>query len=82
VLLPEKIIQTVAIAFQLTPEDIIGRKRDRETALARRVAMYFLRQETGCSLAQIGETLGGRDHSAVISGYEKVASDIESSTYL
>jgi len=72
----------VASSFQLTPADLKSSKRDRETALARQVAMYLIRQETNSSLAHIGKELGGRDHSTVIHACEKMASNLETSPHL
>ncbi|MFH0942386.1 MAG: chromosomal replication initiator protein DnaA, partial [Chloroflexota bacterium] len=63
------VIDAVAIDFKITLEDIKSRKRDKETALARQVAMYLLRAETDCSLAQIGKEFG-RDHSTVMHACE------------
>jgi chromosomal replication initiator protein len=77
-----QIIEVVAYSFQLTPADLVGRKRDKETALARQVAMYLLRQETKYSLEQIGDELGGRDHSTVIHACAKIAGNIGSSAEL
>ncbi len=77
-----QIIEVVAYSFQLTPADLVGRKRDKETALARQVAMYLLRQETKYSLEQIGDELGGRDHSTVIHACAKIAGNIGSSPEL
>jgi len=79
---PNILIDIVADCFQLTPADLRGQKRDKETALARRVAMYLIRQETSYSLAQIGKELGNRDAAAVANACKKVASDITSSRYL
>jgi chromosomal replication initiator protein len=76
------VIESVANSFQLLPADLKTRKRDKQTALARKVAMYLLRRETSCSFAQIGQELGGRDHSTVINACEKIASEIESSQHL
>ena len=74
---PSVVIEEVANIFQLAPLDLKSRKRDKETALARQVAMYILRRKTSCSLAQIGKELGGRDHSTVVHAKEKIASAIE-----
>ena len=46
-------------------------------AAAWQMAMYLAREETGASLPQIGEALGGRDHTTVMYGWEKIASNIE-----
>jgi len=76
------VIEAVADSFQLTPLTLKSRNRDKETALARQVAMYLLKQGTNCSLAEIGLELGGRNPSTVSHAYEKIASDIETSPYL
>ena len=79
---PERVIETVAASFQLTPADLKGRKRDRLTAQARQVAMYLLKEATNCSLAQIGLELGHRDHSTVVHASRKIAVDIDNDPYL
>jgi len=76
------VVEAVADSFQLDPIDLKGSKRDKETALARRVAMYLLRQETNFSLAQIGQELGGRDPSAVTNACKKIVSDLNRSPQL
>ncbi len=79
---PSLVIETVAKSFQLSPLDLKSGRRDRETALARQVAMYLTRQETNCSLAQIGMELGNRDHSTVIHACKKIESYIDTSPVL
>lgn len=81
-LTPRQVIEAAALSFKLTPDDLIGRKRDKLTALARQVAMYLIRQETGYSLKKIGQELGGRDHSTVIHACEKITSSLDSSPHL
>jgi chromosomal replication initiator protein len=76
---PNLVIETVAKSFQLSPSDLKSGRRDREVALARQVAMYLIKQETKCSLAQIGTELGNRDHSTVIYAYKKIESYINTS---
>jgi chromosomal replication initiator protein len=76
------IVSAVADSFQMKREDLCGRKRDKETALARRLAMYLLRQETGLSLAQIGQEMGQRDAAAVNVACKKVAGDTTKNPYL
>ena len=79
---PAQVIETVAECFQLSPADLTGRKRNRETVLARQVAMYMLKQTTNCSLSQIGLEMGGREHSTVIHSYQKITTEINNSPYL
>ena len=73
----ERIIETVAKSFGVSLESLLGRGRSREVALPRQVAMYLLREEAHISLPQIGEALGGRDHTTVMYGYEKISNLIE-----
>jgi len=73
---PTLIIEAVANSFQLTPLDLKGRKREKETTLARQVAMYLIKEQTNCSLTQIGNYLGKRDHHIVSHAYKKITSDM------
>jgi len=79
---PGLIVEAVVNSFQLTPSDLKGRKRDEATALARQVAMYLIRQETNCSLAEIGQELGGRSPATISYAYQKIANDINNSPSL
>jgi chromosomal replication initiator protein len=74
---PEKIIEIVAEFFNLTKEDILNEKRTKNVALARQIVMYFLRHHLNLPLKQIGKILGGKDHSTVIHGIEKIEELIE-----
>jgi len=79
---PKLIMEAVVTNFQLTPSELRGRKRDEITALARQVAMYLIRQETDCSLSEIGQELGGRTPATVSHAYQKIAEDITNSPSL
>jgi chromosomal replication initiator protein len=74
---PDEIVRKVADAYGVTVDRILGRERTREVALPRQIAMYLLREEANISLPQIGETLGGRDHTTVMYGCDKVADMME-----
>ena len=67
------IIEAVAKHYGLVPGEITGKKRSREIALPRQVAMYVCREMTGMSTTSIGQALGGRDHTTVMHGCEKIA---------
>ena len=75
---PEQIIHAVAQAFDITVERLRSKSRSHKIALPRQIAMYLLREDAGLSLPQIGELLGGRDHTTIKYGYEKIADQIES----
>jgi chromosomal replication initiator protein len=74
---PEHIVGVVATAFGVERDRLVGRERTQEIALPRQVAMYLLHEETHQSLPQIGQTLGGRDHTTVMYACDKVAGLIE-----
>jgi len=74
---PNRVVDVVASVFGISPEKLLGRDRTREAALPRQVVMYLLRQEANVSLPQIGQVLGGRDHTTVIYACEKVADLME-----
>jgi chromosomal replication initiator protein len=74
---PIEIVRRVAEAFGVPMDRMLGRERSREVALPRQIAMYLLRQESNISLPQIGDTLGGRDHTTVMYGCDKIADLLE-----
>jgi chromosomal replication initiator protein len=76
------VINAVADYFAIPPDDITGKKRDLKTSRARHIVMYLLRQQNNTNLAEIGRVLGNRDHSTVIHGYNRIATDIGSDSQL
>jgi chromosomal replication initiator protein len=72
----EKVIELVAREWQTTVDALLGRDRSQKIALPRQVAMYLLRKETDASLPQIGEVLGGRDHTTVMYAIQKIENDM------
>lgn len=77
---PDRVVDLVARKFNLTAEKLLGRDRSRNVALPRQIAMYLLREESNFSLPQIGEALGGRDHTTVMYAIDKIASQIKDDT--
>jgi len=73
----EQIISAVADQFGVEEDRLLSRERSREVAYPRQIAMYLIREETSSSLPKIGEALGGRDHTTVMYGYEKIADQLE-----
>jgi chromosomal replication initiator protein len=72
----KQLLRTVADYFSIPAEELANKKRDRKTTLARHVAIYLLREGYNCSLSEIGKELGGRNHSTILHGYEKIANEL------
>jgi len=68
----EAIQKVVAKAFGIKYENMKVKKRDREIAFPRQVAMYLARELTDYSLPEIGREFGKRDHTTVIHAYNKI----------
>ncbi|MEZ4500452.1 MAG: chromosomal replication initiator protein DnaA [Thermomicrobiales bacterium] len=81
-LTPDEIIRAVASYYQVDVNAMSGRSRSREIVVPRQIAMYVIREETGASLADIGRALGGRDHTTVMHGIEKIESQIHADAAL
>jgi chromosomal replication initiator protein len=79
-LTPDQIIDEVAIHFGIEVPALQGRGRSQAVARPRQIAMYLIREETGESLPRIGTLLGGRDHTTVLYGCERIADLIEKDT--
>lgn len=69
---PEKILDAVAESEGVGVKDLLGQNRSAKIAVPRQLAMYLLRTYNEISLPQIGEMLGGRDHTTVMYGIKKV----------
>ncbi len=79
---PALIIANVARYFDLEPEALTGKRRDKLTVLARHLAIYLVREETGSSFSEIGRVLGNRDHSSILRGYDKLSLEINTNPQL
>ena len=69
---PERVVSEVCTYFALKPKELRGRRRPARIVLPRQITMYLLRNLTDMSLTEIGDILGGRDHTTVIHGVEKI----------
>jgi chromosomal replication initiator protein len=74
----ETVLEVTAAYHNLTVDDLIGPRRTKKIAMARQQAMYLARESTNASLPQIGQVMGGRDHTTVMHGYNKVTEMLES----
>ena len=72
---PELILDIVADHFGITVADLKSNKRNADIAFPRQIAMFLIRTMTESSLKAVGIILGGKDHSTVKYGIEKIASE-------
>jgi len=69
---PPVVLKSVADFYNISAADLVKRSRKKEVVQPRQVAMFLLREETKLSFPEIGQKLGGRDHSTVIHACEKI----------
>ena len=68
----DQIQKVVSEHFGLKISDMKAKKRTKEVALPRQIAMYLSKQLTGLSLSDIGKNFGGKDHATVIYSYKQI----------
>jgi chromosomal replication initiator protein len=72
----DKIIGEVSRTFNVSSDELRGKIRSSNVSSARQVAMYVIREVTQMSTSSIGDEFGGRDHSTVVYGIQKVTEDM------
>ena len=76
------IVEVVSEHYNLTPSEIYSKDKSRNISYPRQIVMYLCRRLTDLSVTEIGKSLGNRDHSTVLHGYDKVAGDIQKDSSL
>ena len=76
IITPSTIITLVEKHFNLKENSLVSSKRSKDVAFARQIAMYIMRELTEMSTPKIGQELGGRDHTTILHGIEKIERDI------
>lgn len=79
---PADVIDAVCRYYKVDPRALRGKARDKDIVLPRHVAMYLMRQKTRASLVDIGRELGGRDHSTVLNGCDRIQAESQSDVQL
>ena len=75
---PELILDIVSDHFGVSIADLKGGKRNAEIVFPRQIAMYLIRNMTETSLKAVGVILGGKDHSTIKHGIEKIENELQS----
>jgi chromosomal replication initiator protein len=73
----ETIIEMTARHFDISPADILGKRRTRAISEPRQYAMYLARKHTDHSYPQLGDQFGGKDHTTVLAAYKKMSELLE-----
>ena len=73
----EFIQKKVAEFYQVRVDDFKAKKRTKNIAFPRQIAMYLCREMTDLSLPKIGELFGGRDHTTVIHACDKISDTLQ-----
>lgn len=68
--------RTVAEYFEIRPSDMTAKRRSRNVAYPRHIAMFLSREMTSLSFPEIGDQFGGRDHTTILHAYEKIKKDV------
>ena len=74
---PELILDIVAEHFGVTITDLRSNKRNAEISNPRQIAMYLIRTMTDTPLKTVGIVLGGKDHSTIKHGVDKITADVK-----
>jgi chromosomal replication initiator protein len=77
-----EVMAVVTQHYGVTADALRGKARDHGVAWPRQVAMYLMREVTPCSLEQIGDYLGGRDHTTIMHGCAHVAREIRAKDHV
>lgn len=78
---PDETIKSICEFYQIKPTQLKGAKRDAKLVRARQVCMYVLKNVGGLTYAEIGNLLGGRDHTTIMHGVTKIEELIASRKY-
>lgn len=74
---PDDVIKKVCTYYGIKPTQLKGPKRDASLVKARQITMYLLKKELGLTFVEIGNLLGGRDHTTIMYGVEKMEVSVE-----
>lgn len=73
----KKVISQINHYFNIKMAEITGPRRNKELVIPRQLAMYLLYEECKIPLQRIGQLLGGRDHTTILHGVEKMRQETQ-----
>ena len=69
--------KVIAENYQISVADLKGKKRDKKFVVPRQIAIYIARELTEMAYTDLGNEFGGKDHSTIMSAYNKIAEQIK-----
>jgi chromosomal replication initiator protein len=79
---PDKIMDKVAVFYNVSKEDLIGSIRTKNIALPRQIAMYLCKKLTDMNFGMIGKTFGNKDRTTVMHNVNKIEKEINTNDSL
>ncbi|MBI2448275.1 chromosomal replication initiator protein DnaA [Candidatus Microgenomates bacterium] len=79
ILNPKDLLKKVSEHYEVSIEQLMGSRRNKELVYPRQISAYLLREELAMSFPRIGKELGGKDHTTIIHACNKIAKEIRSS---
>lgn len=76
---PDQIISTVCQYFDITKEDIVGKKKSKDVVEPRMIAIYLISEILEIPLVSIGKIFGGRDHTTIMHSRDKISDQLKTS---
>lgn len=76
-LTPEKIIGVVCDYFNVTEQDLIGKKKSKEIVEPRMISIYLISDLLNLPLVNIGKIFGGRDHTTIMHSRDKISQELK-----
>jgi chromosomal replication initiator protein len=78
----DEVLSAISEFTGVAVDRITGKRRDKATAGARRMAMYMLREEVHLTSTRVGKALGGKDHSTVLYAQKRFEQQLETDSTL
>ncbi len=74
---PDDIINTVCKYFDITRQDIVGKKKSKDVVEPRMIAIYLISEILEIPLVSIGKIFGGRDHTTIMHSRDKINDELK-----
>ena len=74
---PDKIISVVCDYFNVSYQDLIGKKKSKEIVEPRMISIYLISELLNLPLVNIGKIFGGRDHTTIMHSRDKITQDLK-----